>query len=111
MGNPGAVSCPVVLESCGQVWKLQNVIKAGMLEGHPAFKSNSHKKMCKHRILFSFESLLVLACNTQICILLVCSMQGFIFKSALRVCILQMVNFTSSPLQHVFGIGIACKNL
>lgn len=114
MGNPGTVSCQVVLESCGQVWKLQNVIQAGMLEGDPAFKSNANKRVCKHKIILSLESLLVLACQTQIYILLACSTQGFIFKSALlvlRVYILQMVNFTSSPQQHVFGMGIACKNL
>lgn len=56
----------------------------------------------------------MLGCNTQIYILFVCSMQGFIFKSALLVLgvyILQMVNFTSSLLQHVLGMGIACNNL
>lgn len=37
-----------------------------MLVGHRAFKSNSHKTMCKYKIILSFESLLVLASDTQI---------------------------------------------
>lgn len=37
-----------------------------MLVGHPAFKSNSRKRMCKYKIILSFESLLVLASDTQI---------------------------------------------
>lgn len=103
----------MVLESCGQVWKLQNAIQAGMMEGDPTLRAALIKECVNIASYFHLRAYWCLL-NTQIYILLVCSMQGFIVKFALlvlRVYTLQMVNFTSSPLQHVFGIGIAFKNL
>jgi len=43
-----------------------------------------------------FESLFALGSNTQVYVLLACTTQVFIFEAA---------------LQHVLGMGIACKNL
>lgn len=84
-----------------------------MLEGDPALRAIPIKECVNIKSYFHFRAYWCLL-NTQIYILFVCSMQGFIVKSALivlRVYILEMVSFTSSPLQHVFGMGIACKNL
>lgn len=84
-----------------------------MLEGDPTLRAILIKECVNIKSYFHLGAFWCLL-NAQIYILLVCSMQGFIIKSALfvlRVYILQMVNFSSSPLQHVFGRGIACKNL
>lgn len=47
-----------------ECWKESQLLRAILI-----------KEIPKHKIILSFESLLVLACSTQICILLACSTQ------------------------------------